>query len=150
MHLLNSNTYQRARGAVCLPCLPVCIHQMQVCEAQREECVCAGGERIMSGSSVGGLPASRGEVKWISSLIHFSWLFSFQICSPCTYDWRVDSLLSLSIFWGLCVCLLMWWGDWWRQGWVKVEACCFSSSSNDYLTTWLAKMMLICWWYLFF
>lgn len=87
-------------------------------------CVCAAGEGIMSRNTVGGFLASRGEVKRISSLIHFSWLFSFQISSLCTYGWRVDSLLSLSIFWGkptvrLCLVLLDGGsgqgGCWWRS-----------------------------------
>lgn len=82
-----------------------------------------------------------GEVKWISSLIHFSWLFSFQISSLCTYACRVDSLLSLSIFWAslwACVCLLLLAEDLRR---VKVETCWFPSSSSDQLTT----PTLICW-----
>lgn len=51
---------------------------MHVCEAQREECVCAGGEGIMSGSAVGGLPASRGggEVDFFSHPFFMAFLLS--------------------------------------------------------------------------
>lgn len=111
-----------------------CLHTPHTCvrgtEREREDsacmcvCVCAAGEGIMSRNTVGGFLASRGEVKWISSLIHFSWLFSFQISSLCTYGWRVDSLLSLSIFWGVPtvrLCLVAFGGVsgqggcWWRS-----------------------------------
>lgn len=36
----------------------------------------------MSRNTVGGFLASRGEVKWISSLIHFSWLFFLSDLQP--------------------------------------------------------------------
>lgn len=82
----------------------------------------------MSGSAVGGLPASRGEVKWISSLIHFSWLFSFQI-SQSLYI-RLTGRFSF-IFKHLlgtrCVCLVAYWGGGGMMvaARVKVETCCF-------------------------
>lgn len=86
-------------------------YTVYVCVRHRKTSVCAGGERILSGSTVVSFIASRGEVKWIPSLTHFSWLFSFHISSLCKYGWRVYSLLSLSIFWGLgvcvCVCLVV-------------------------------------------
>lgn len=101
--LPNTNTFPEGLGwCVPVPRPPVCTH---VCEAQREECVCVQEEKGLWVRALWGVCQSPGG-GGISSLIHFSWLFSFQIDLRSLYiDWRVDSLLSWSIFWGLGVCV---------------------------------------------
>lgn len=42
-------------------------------------------------------------MKWISSLIHFSWLFSFQISGLCTYGF---SFIFKHLLGTQCVCLV--------------------------------------------
>lgn len=118
---------------MCLPCLPVCIHHMHVFEAQGEECVCRR-RKDYEWERCGGFASLQGggEVDFFSHPFFMAFLLSDLQSLYIRLTGRF-SFIFKHLSGTLCVCV-----RWWclagvvEVAWVKVEACCFSSSSNGY------------------
>lgn len=118
------------------PALSSCLHAPHACVWSTQRGVCVQEERGLWVGALWGVcqPPGGGEVNFFSHPFFMAFLLSDLQSLNTRLTGRFSFILK-HLLGTRCMSLLAWWGSWWRQGWVKVEACCFSSTSNDYLRT---------------